>query len=72
MASTDRITSTKNPLVRRFRAAAEGMEPGLVVAEGFRLAEEALAAGLVPVEFAWSRRRPAGTAAPHAGDGAPL
>ncbi len=56
MAPADRITSTKNPLVRRFRAAAEGRQRGLLVADGFHLAEEALAAGLVPVEFAWSEK----------------
>lgn len=54
MASADRITSTKNPLVRRFRAAAEGQQAGVLVADGFRLAEEALAADLSPVEFVWS------------------
>ena len=54
MGSADRITSTKNPLVRRFRAAALGEQAGVLVADGFRLAQEALAAGLAPVEFAWS------------------
>lgn len=56
MAPADRITSTKNPLVRRFRGAAMGEQPGVLVADGFRLAEEALAAGLAPVEFAWSEK----------------
>jgi len=56
MGSTDRITSTKNPLVRRFRAAATGEQAGRLVADGFHLAQEALAADLVPVEFAWSEK----------------
>lgn len=56
MVPADRITSTKNPLVRRFRGAALGEQPGLMVADGFRLAQEALAAGLAPVEFAWSEK----------------
>lgn len=54
MASADRITSTKNPLVRRFRGAAMGEQPDVLVADGAHLAEEALAAGLTPLEFAWS------------------
>ena len=63
MGSPHKVTSTKNPLVRRFRAAAQGEEIGVVVADGFRLAQEALAAGLTPVEFAWSPKlleRPGG------------
>ena len=40
------ITSRKNPLVRRARAAREGRERGLVFVEGVRLCEEALRAGL--------------------------
>lgn len=40
------ITSAKNPVVQRFRAAAEGRIPGLLLAEGARLVREALAAGL--------------------------
>jgi TrmH family RNA methyltransferase len=56
MGSPDRVTSTKNPLVRRFRAAAQGEDPRVVVADGLRLAQEALAAGLKPLEFAWSAK----------------
>ncbi|MHC4514621.1 MAG: TrmH family RNA methyltransferase [Planctomycetota bacterium] len=56
MGAADRITSTKNPLVRRFRAAAQGERAGVLVADGFHLAQEALAAGLTPLEFAWSKK----------------
>ena len=56
MGSADRITSTKNPLVRRFRAAAQGERLGVLVADGFRLAQEALTAGLAPMEFVWSKK----------------
>src|SRR5215204_1953253 len=38
------ITSRKNPLVQRARAARDGRESGLVFAEGVRLCEEALRA----------------------------
>ncbi len=38
------ITSRKNPLVQRARAARDGREGGLVFAEGVRLCEEALRA----------------------------
>jgi len=50
------IQSIKNPLVRRFRAAALGDAPGLMLAEGRRLAQEALGAGCTVVEAAWSPR----------------
>jgi TrmH family RNA methyltransferase len=40
------ITSRKNPLVQRARATRDGRERGLVFAEGVRLCEEALGAGL--------------------------
>jgi TrmH family RNA methyltransferase len=43
------ITSRKNPLVQRARAAREGREGELVFAEGVRLCEEAARSGL-PVE----------------------
>ena len=44
------ITSRKNPLVQRARSARDGRESGLVFAEGVRLCEEALRAG-VGLEF---------------------
>lgn len=50
------IQSTKNPLIRRFRAAASGDAPDLMLAEGRRLAQEALQAGCEVVEAAWSPR----------------
>ena len=40
------ITSRKNPLAQRARAARDGRERGLVFAEGVRLCEEALSAGV--------------------------
>jgi TrmH family RNA methyltransferase len=39
------ITSTKNPLVQRFRAAAAGEEEFVVFAEGLRLVQEGVDAG---------------------------
>src|ERR671922_97814 len=45
------ITSRKNPLVQRARAARDGRVEGLVFVEGVRLCEEALRAGAV-FEFA--------------------
>ncbi|PYS85448.1 MAG: hypothetical protein DMF67_00410 [Acidobacteria bacterium] len=45
------ITSRKNPLVQRARAARDGREKELVFVEGVRLCEEALRAGLA-FEFA--------------------
>lgn len=50
------VTSTKNPLVQRFRAAAAGEIDGVMVAEGVRLVGEALAAGLPILEAAVSPR----------------
>jgi TrmH family RNA methyltransferase len=40
------ITSTKNPIVMRFRAAATGDDDGALLAEGARLVAEGLDAGL--------------------------
>jgi TrmH family RNA methyltransferase len=57
----DAITSRKNPLVQRARAARDGRERGLVFAEGVRLCEEALRAG-VGVELALYTRSLAGDA----------
>ena len=37
-----RITSVKNPIVQRFRAAAAGEDPTAMVVDGIRLVEEAL------------------------------
>ena len=54
MNSEERVSSTRNPLVRRFRAAAQGEPPDVVVADGFHLSTEALTAGLRLVAFAWS------------------
>src|SRR5688572_18932928 len=45
------ITSRRNPLAQRARAARDGREPALVFVEGVRLCEEALRAG-VGVELA--------------------
>ncbi len=42
------VTSTKNPLVQRFRAAAQGDDENVVFAEGVRLVQEGVDAG-VPV-----------------------
>lgn len=44
------ILSSKNPVVKRARAVREGREPELLCAEGVRLVEEALDAGLA-VDF---------------------
>lgn len=46
MATADPISSSRNPLVRRVRDVRDGKEPGLVVAEGIRLVEDALASGV--------------------------
>jgi TrmH family RNA methyltransferase len=46
MPATPRVTSTKNPIVRRFRAVAAGEDNSLLVADGIRLLHEALDAGL--------------------------
>ncbi len=50
------ITSAKNPVVQRFRDAAEGKFEGLLLAEGVRLVREAIAAGCRVVEAAVSPR----------------
>jgi TrmH family RNA methyltransferase len=50
------VTSTRNPLVQRFRAAAAGDVDGVLVAEGVRLVREALDAGLPLLEAAVSPR----------------
>lgn len=42
----DTIQSSKNPIVKRVRAVREGRDPDLLCAEGVRLVEEALEAGL--------------------------
>lgn len=52
----DSITSTKNPIVRRFRSVAAGDDPRAFLAEGIKLVGEALAAGLAPVEAAFVDR----------------
>jgi TrmH family RNA methyltransferase len=56
--SADRreVTSSKNPVVQRFRAAAAGDLEGVMLAEGVRLVAEAVAAGLVVLEAAVSPR----------------
>lgn len=56
--SADRrvISSTKNPLVQRFRAAAVGDLEGVMLAEGVRLVSEALDAKLRVLEVAVSPR----------------
>ena len=56
--SADRrtVSSTKNPLVQRFRAAAAGEIEGVMVAEGVRLVAEAVAARLPVLEAAVSPR----------------
>lgn len=43
------ITSTKNPLLQRFRAAGTGDEEGAMLAEGAKLVTEGLDAGLEPL-----------------------
>jgi TrmH family RNA methyltransferase len=50
------VTSSKNPVVQRFRAAGAGELDGVMLAEGVRLVLEALEAGLVVVEAAVSPR----------------
>lgn len=56
MATRREITSGKNPAVQRFRDAADGKLPDLLLAEGPRLVREALAAGLRIDTAAWSPR----------------
>ena len=50
------ISSTKNPLVKRIREIRDGRVDGLIVAEGVRLIEEALDAGLLAVQSLVSPR----------------
>jgi len=50
------VTSTKNPIVQRFRAAAAGDAPDVMAAEGVRLVAEALDAKLRVREAAVSPR----------------
>lgn len=56
--SNDRreVTSAKNPVVQRFRAAAVGDLEGVMLAEGVRLVAEALDAGMQVIEAAVSPR----------------
>lgn len=51
-----RITSVKNPIVQRFRAAAAGEDPTAMVVDGIRLVEEALDSGCRLREIATSPR----------------
>jgi TrmH family RNA methyltransferase len=51
------ITSPKNPLVGRFRDAGSGDAAGLMLIEGKKLVDEALAARLVPIEAAVEENR---------------
>ena len=60
MSDYVQITSTKNPIVQRFRAAATGGADGLMVADGVKLVGEALAAGCEFVEVATSPKLVAG------------
>jgi len=50
------VTSTKNPIVQPFRAAAAGDAPDVMLAEGVRLVAEALDADLRVREAAISPR----------------
>lgn len=50
------ISSAKNPVVQRFRDAADGRLEGVLLAEGVRLVREAVAAGCRIVEAAVSPR----------------
>ncbi len=50
------VSSTKNPLVQRFRAAAAGEEDSLVFAEGSRLVQEGVDAGAPVLAAAVSPR----------------
>jgi RNA methyltransferase, TrmH family len=50
------ITSTKNPLVQRFRAAAAGDDEHVVFAEGVRLVQEGVVAGVDVIAAAVSPR----------------
>lgn len=51
-----RITSVKNPIVRRFRDAAAGDVDGVIIADGAVLVGEALAAGRELIEVVTSPR----------------
>jgi TrmH family RNA methyltransferase len=55
-AEPRQITSTKNPLVQRFRAAATGELDGVMLAEGVRLVGEAVAAKARVLQAALSPR----------------
>jgi TrmH family RNA methyltransferase len=55
-AEPRQITSTKNPLVQRFRAAATGELDGVMLAEGVRLVGEAVAAKARVLQAAMSPR----------------
>lgn len=50
------VTSTKNPLVQRFRAAAQGEDEQVLFAEGVRLVQEGVDAGAPVVAAAVSPR----------------
>jgi hypothetical protein len=56
MEQKSTIESVKNPIVRRFRAAAGGDPPETMVADGIKLVWEALEAKLPLVEAAVSPR----------------
>ena len=56
MTDSPAITSPKNPLVRRFRDAAAGEPPEVMLVDGIKLVEEALDAKLPPLEAAISSR----------------
>lgn len=55
-AERNSLTSTKHPVAQRFRAAAAGADDSVLLAEGNRLVDEALAAGLVVLAAAVSPR----------------
>lgn len=63
MSQYVQITSTKNPIVQRFRSAAGGDDPEAMVADGVGLVADALAAGCELVEVATSPRLVAGSGA---------
>jgi TrmH family RNA methyltransferase len=46
MSALPRVTSTRNPIVRRFRAVGAGEDSSSMIADGIRLLHEALDAGL--------------------------
>lgn len=52
----DKVTSRQNPLVKRFRSVRQGRERHLILIEGVRLMEEAVAAGLHFEIIAYSER----------------